>query len=47
MIKYFCDECGKELSAEEVRYSLDMIGKELCSEHVLARILSNFGKRLT
>ena len=33
MIKYFCDKCGVELSAEEVRYSLDMIGKALCFKH--------------
>jgi DNA-directed RNA polymerase subunit RPC12/RpoP len=33
MVKYFCDVCGVELSAEEARHSLDMIGKTLCSEH--------------
>jgi hypothetical protein len=34
MIKHFCDECETELSAEELRFSLDMTGKELCDEHV-------------
>ena len=33
MKKYFCDKCGKELDAEELRFSLEMTGKELCSEH--------------
>jgi hypothetical protein len=33
MIKYFCDECKKELSIEEVQFSLDVIGKELCGIH--------------
>jgi hypothetical protein len=38
MIKHFCDECNKELTAEEVRFSLDMLGKELCQEHAAKKI---------
>jgi hypothetical protein len=34
MIKYFCDECGEELSAEEASFSIDMTGKLLCCRHV-------------
>jgi hypothetical protein len=34
MRKYFCDKCGKELTAEELRFSLEMTGKELCSKDV-------------
>ena len=33
MKKYYCDKCGKELSDEELQFSLEMTGKELCSEH--------------
>jgi hypothetical protein len=33
MRKYYCDKCGKELTARELHFSLDMIGKELCSKH--------------
>ena len=32
MIKIFCDECGKELTENEIRHSEEMIGtKHLCS----------------
>jgi hypothetical protein len=33
MKKYFCDECGKELTTREVMFSLELTGKELCSIH--------------
>ena len=33
MEKHFCDECGKELTPEELRVSSEVIGyKELCRE---------------
>jgi len=35
MIKHFCDECGKELTSEEIDFCSKMIGiKEFCIEHV-------------
>jgi hypothetical protein len=34
MVKYFCDECKKELTTKEVEFSLTVTRKELCSEHV-------------
>lgn len=33
MVKVFCDECGKELTVQEIKFCNDMIGKHLCTEH--------------
>ncbi len=33
MVKYFCDECGKPISARMAIISLDMTSKCLCQEH--------------
>jgi hypothetical protein len=33
MKKYFCDECGKQLTTKELQFSLEMIWKKLCSKH--------------
>jgi hypothetical protein len=39
MIKYFCDECEKELSKPEIDFSYEMIGaKLLCFEHATGHI---------
>jgi hypothetical protein len=39
MVKHFCDECKKELTAEEVGFSAEMIGTgEFCFEHAPAHI---------
>ena len=42
MEKHFCDECGEELTAEELQHSLDMTGKELCSEHLAKRLSKKY-----
>ena len=33
MVKYFCDECGEEVSIKKAVFTLDMIGKVLCDKH--------------
>ena len=35
MIKHFCDECGMELTIQEIVCCNEMIGtKKLCTEHI-------------
>ncbi len=36
-VKYFCDDCGRKLTPQEVQNSLDLYGKHLCSEHMRER----------